>query len=190
MEQRFHLGRPGGTLIVRDEGARAAFEAVMPDDKQGLYKAYIAGAGGTLLLGTLMPENGRLFLRRTVSIAELTQKGCWPVTRGEARLAFPFGQSGQQRESVSCAPGWSREPNPARLMGDRVLAQAAGELRGTLYCRENGGFALAAPMEKGAAFPLPPLFCFAHIETLCQRPYAVFHFNAHGCPIFQNKENE
>lgn len=185
MEQRFQLGRPGGVLTVRDEGAKAVFEAQMPDDRQGLYKVYLTGGGGSLLLGTLMPENGALRLRRTLTVAELKQKGCWPVTRGEARLAYSFGAAEQ-----SGIPGWTRENDPARLMGDRVLAHAAAELRGALLRREAGGFALAAPVEQSGGFPMSPLFCFAHVETLQGRPYAVFHFNAHGCPIFPNRENQ
>ena len=37
MEQRFGLGRGGGSLLVREEGLTASFEAEMADDKQGLY---------------------------------------------------------------------------------------------------------------------------------------------------------
>lgn len=187
MEQRFSLGRSGGTLLVRDEGPRAVFEVELPDDGRGLYKAYAHGNGGTLLLGTLMPERGRLRLRRTMAISDLERRGCWPVTGGEGRLEFFFNQSGQGN---ACAPGWSREENPARLMVERLLAHAAGELRGTLFKREEEGFSLAAPMDMGGAFPMTPLFCFASLETLCGRTYAVFHFNGHGYPIFQNKENK
>lgn len=188
MEWKFALGR-GGTLFVQEMGPRALFLCEVPDDKRGLYKAYLRGREGRSLLGTLMPENGRLKLQRTLAIDELERKRLWPVTGGEIELAYAF--SGASPSAVRQGPtGWNREENPAHLMGDRVLSHAANELRGVLFCREAGGFALAVPYEEKMAFPMQPLFCFAHIERLQERPYAVFHFNAHGCPIFQNKEND
>lgn len=194
MEQRFGLGRGSGSLLVRQEGETVSFEADMRDDKQGLYKAYAMGPGGSLPLGTLMPEGGRLVLRRTIPMTELKRKGMWPVTGGEARLSFSFGQGGggghAPQGSGQAASGWMRAENPARLMGDRFLAQTMGEARGVLYRREEGGFALAIPMEKGSAFPMTPLFCFAHLEKLSDRLYAIFHFNSHGCPIFRNKNDQ
>ncbi|HWS42432.1 MAG TPA: hypothetical protein VN421_05035 [Pseudoflavonifractor sp.] len=186
VEQHFSLGQRGGALLVRDEGPRAVFEAELPDDGRGLYKAYVCGKGGSTLLGTLTPERGRLRLRRTIPIGELERRGCWPVTGAEGRLEFFFSRDGQRS---ACAPGWSREENPARLMGERLLARSAGELRGALLRREEGGFSLAAPMEKGGAFPMTPLFCFASLETLCERTYAVFHFNGSGYPVLWNKED-
>ncbi len=190
MEERFGLGRPGAALLVREEGLQASFEAGMPDDKQGLYKVYITGRGGSMLLGTLMPEGGRLFLRRGFPIAELTRKGVWPVTAGEVKLSFPFGAPRQQSNLHSPVPGWVREENPARLMGDRVLARSAGELRGALFRRGEDGFSLAAPLEKERAFPLTPLFCFAHLEKLSEKNYIIFHFNSKGCPVFENKKKK
>ncbi len=183
MEQRFTLGQAGGVLTVHEEGLRAVFEADMPDDRQGLYKVHVAGAGGGMLLGTLMPESGRLHLRRSLPVGELRQKGCWPVTKGEAKIAFHFEQSSNSGAN-GCPPGWHREENPAQLMGDRILARAAGQTRGMLLRREEGGFSLAVPFDQARDFPLTPLFCFARVEHLGQRPYAIFKFNGHGCPIF------
>ncbi len=183
MEQRFGLGRGGGRLLVREEGLTASFEAEMADDKQGLYKLFIAGQGGNLLLGTFMPEGGRLTLRRAVPLAELRRRGVWPVTGGEARMSFSFGRD-------TPAVGWVRAENPARLMGDRLLSQAVYEQRGLLYRREEGGFSLAAPMERGRPFPMTPIFCFARLEKLPLGLYAIFCFNKHGCPIFRNEKKE
>lgn len=186
VEQQFSLGQRGGSLLVRDAGARAVFEAELPDDGRGLYKAYIRGKGGSTLLGTLIPEAGRLRLHRTIPIGELERRGCWPVTGAEGRLEFFFNRDGQRS---ACAPGWSREENPARLMGEGLLARSAGELRGVLFKREEGGFSLAAPLEKGRDFPMTPLFCFATLENMCERTYAVFHFNGKGYPVLWNKED-
>ena len=133
METRFALGAAGGALTVREEGGRAVFEAVLPDDRRGLYKVWLTGRGGQFLLGTLMPENARLRLHRTLPVAELERHGVWPLTGAQARLAFPFG------EGESTPPkGWRWEREPGRLLGDRQ--------RGAAFCRfpVRGGKAPAA----------------------------------------------
>ena len=61
----------GGTLLLREDGPRIRFEAVRPDDGQGLYKAWVLGEEGELLLGTLIPEGDGLRLTRTVSRSAL-----------------------------------------------------------------------------------------------------------------------
>lgn len=186
MEQRYSLKMSGGSLQTWEEGARAVFDCNLSDDGRGLYKAYIKGMGGRFLLGTLMPEGGQLRLRRTVSLDELKKKQLWPPMGAEAELAFPFGQ-GMQRAAPQLPSGWRREGDPARLMGDHLLAQAAGRVGGALFLGEEEGFALALPWDHGAEFPLAALFCFAHVERLGERWYAVFHFNRCGCPVFPNK---
>ena len=65
----------GGTLSLREEGPRVHLEAARPDDGRGLYKAWVRGRQGSLLLGTLVPEAGGLRLRRTVSRSSLEQAG-------------------------------------------------------------------------------------------------------------------
>ena len=186
MEERYSLGVPGSSLTVREEGARAVFTAELPDDGRGLYKAYLTGAGGQLLLGTLMPDKGKLRLHRGFSVGELRQKGFWPPVGGEARLAFSFAQEALRKPSQP--QGWQKENEPARLLGDRLLKQSAGRLERALIRREESGFALAAPWRADGAFPLTPLFCFAKVEMLGKESWAVFHFNEKGCPIFPDGE--
>ena len=83
--------RGGGTLTLRREGARVRMEAERPEDGQGLYKVWLHGDhGGKLLLGTLVPEQGRLMLRRTLSVDALERAGCWPQFWAAAALAFSF----------------------------------------------------------------------------------------------------
>ena len=65
----------GGTLSLEEEGLRVHLRAVCPDDGRGLYKVWVRGRGGSLLLGTLTPENGRLALSRTLSRSTLGQAG-------------------------------------------------------------------------------------------------------------------
>ena len=110
----------GGTLSLEEEGLRVHLRAVCPDDGRGLW---VRGRGGSLLLGTLTPENGRLALSRTLSRSTLGQAGCWPVTGGNTVLVFPFTEQSEEGEP------WRPEPDPARLCRDpllRLLQRAGG----------------------------------------------------------------
>lgn len=47
-----------GVVTVRQEGEQALCQAMGPLEGYGLYKAWLRGAGGKVLLGTLIPEGG------------------------------------------------------------------------------------------------------------------------------------
>lgn len=177
MDRQFSLMDGQGWLTLREEGPRVCFRAELPDDGRGLYKAYLTGpGGGRVLLGTLIPEGGALRLTRTLSAGELARRGVWPPEGAQAELAFPAAPA-----------GWTREERPARLMGERMLARCAEGLRGVLLRRRKGDFSLAVPWEAGREFPLTPLFCFARVERLAGKDYAVFRFSARGCPKMPHK---
>jgi len=167
----------GGSLQYREEGGKVTFEAVRPDDKRGLYKLRLYGRGRGLELGTLLPEQGVLRLRRIFSVDKLKSEGCWPVTDAEVVLAIPFGGG-------NTPPGWTREDTPARLLhADKLLARSAAELCHTLLRREDGFFQLAVPYGEGSPFALTPLFCLAKAERLGEKDYIVFYFREDGVPV-------
>ena len=178
MERRFSLGGGRGWLTVRDTQGCAECKGELPDDKKGLYKGWLAGPGGKVLLGTFVPEKGVLRLSRTISIAELEHQGAWPPTGGEAVLAYAVGQ---KRGKPSLPAGWSRITEPARLMGEPLLARAweGGE---ALFHKDEQGFLLARRFRTDRPFPLTPLFCFAQVRELDGVPYVVFPFRPGGCP--------
>lgn len=181
MERQFPLLEGRGRLTVREEGPRALCRAELPDDGRGLYKAYLSGSGGSFLLGTLIPERGTLRLSRTLTLDELKRLGVWPPEGASVKLAF-------SAEKSSASPtGWVREEHPARLLGEPLLSRCVQGLRGALLRRGEHDFFLALPWRTGETFPLTPLFCFARPERIAGREYAVFQFNAHGCPRMPHK---
>ena len=131
MEQRFALDGGVGALSVREEGPRASIAAERPDDGRGLYKAYLRGRGGSVLLGTMTPENGRLLVRRTFSLDELRRRGAWPVLGGAAEMAFSF------RGEETPPQGWSWAEGGRLELGERRLRQSASRL-GRILCRRDG----------------------------------------------------
>ncbi len=181
MEERFSLADGQGWLEVREEGPRARFQARLCGGA-GLYKVHLEGPEGSALLGTLIPEGGALCLRRIVSLSELRRRGAWPPCGAWVEPVYPPEEGGGVPE------GWVREGAPARLLGEPLLARAAGEARGVLLRRRPEGFQLAVPYRPDRAFSLTPLFCFARIERLGERDYAVFCFDRCGCPRLSHKE--
>ena len=61
-------------------------------------------------------------------------------------------------------------------------AQAAQTAPRPLYRPRPQGFQLAWPWDPEAPFPLPPVFCFARVQSLGDRPYLVFQFQPGGIP--------
>lgn len=163
----------GGQLKIEPDGGFVRCEATRVNDGQGIYKVWLTGAGGNLLLGTLAPERGMLHLCRRVSRDSLARAGCWPVVGGRSVLAFSFVRSGWVREAAD------------RRMTDPVLRQSvrgvSARIRG-----ETDGFRLAVPFDTARPFPLTPVFCFARVEPVEGQLCAVFCFDGQGRPRMQD----
>lgn len=172
----------GGTLSLREEGPRVHLEAARPDDGRGLYKAWVRGRQGSLLLGTLAPEAGGLRLRRTVSRSSLGQAGCWPVTGGNCVLTYPFPGAG--------GPGsvWAPEPLPERLCRDPLVKESLRGRSGFCGRRDGALCLLSAPFRPDRPFPIPVLFCLARVESRGGRPWLVWAFDLEGTPVLPRIE--
>jgi hypothetical protein len=166
----------GGTLSLEEEGIRVRLRAVRGDDGRGLYKAWVRGRGGSLLLGTLTPEQGRLTLSRTLSRSMLEQAGCWPVTGGNTVLVFPFADQPEEGET------WRPEPDPARLCADPLLRALLRGRAGFFSGQEGDTRLLAAPFSPQKEFPLPVLFCLAQVEERAGHLWLVWRFDRSGIP--------
>ncbi|WP_297212943.1 hypothetical protein [uncultured Flavonifractor sp.] len=178
MERRFSLLDGRGWLNVRESQGRAECCGELPDDKKGLYKGWLLGPEGRVLLGTFVPEEGVLRLTRTLGRAELERQGGWPPVGAEAALTYRVQRGAPSRPAP---PGWTWTAHPAQLLGEPLLVRAAGK-GGALLRREEGGFTLAYPFRTDRPFPLTPLFCFARVTRLEGAYYAAFPFRAGGCP--------
>lgn len=146
---------------VTEQGPRAVIEVWREDDGKGLYKAYLTGPGGRRLLGTLIPEEGRLYLRRVLSIDSLRRQGTWPVRQVEEELACSFQERAAEIH-------WD----------DAVLRRSARKLPRHTLRREGEGFSLSFPFDPRAPFPLVPAFCFARLEG----GRLIFSFQKGGVP--------
>lgn len=177
----------GGTLSLREDGPRVVLEGRRPPDGQGLYKLWLQGGrGGSCLLGTMAPEGGALTIRRTLTRQALEQTGCWPVTGGKAVLVYSFTDSAPQKKM------WSWERQPARLLGEEALREAAAQAGPMRYRQEGECFYLAVPFSTDRPLPLTALFCLGRVEQVEGAPHMVWKFNQKGMPllVYNRRENK
>ncbi len=144
---------------VTEQGPRVLIEICCENNGEGLYKAYIQGNGGRVLLGTLMPEKGQLYLKRLLSIDSLRRQGCWPIRRVERELVCSF-----QNDLIQ----WE----------DEVLRNCAKRMPYHTLNRNKEGFSLSFPFDPHKPFPLTPAFCFARVEN----GKVIFSFHSNGIP--------
>lgn len=147
-----------GILRVTAEGQDTCFEVRCPP-MPGLYRAYVQGERGRLLLGVMEGEG----LRRRFS----------------PTLTSPIGRilSGRMEESVLCqADDWTSAP-------EDWLAQYPPFPPETLFCRRGRRYYLAIPYAEEKPFPLEKYFCFARVRTMDGRLRAVFIFDRDGNPL-------
>ena len=69
------------------------------------------------------------------------------------------------------------------FFGNAALDAELAATEGALWRAENGARFLALPYAAERAFPLTALFCFAKIERINEKEYAVYHVDACGCPL-------
>ncbi len=173
----------GGTLTIEELGGRIHFHATRPQDGRGLYKVWIFGSVGRMLLGTMTPQGDSLQLSRTLSRTSLLSAGCYPVAGGEVVMAFPFQQ---KNEKNPIPQGWEITENIAVLFQDKLLKQGIYP-KNFLKKQEDFGFLLAIKFDITAEFPVIPLFCLCGLEKLEGIDYLVWKFDELGRPIFWNK---
>ena len=177
MGQRLEL-EGGGWLEVREQGGYVQLSACRKREQDGLYKVRLLGAGGTYLLGTMIPEGDQLCLRRTLSRDALTMHGVWPVTGGIVEMAYSFTDIDKSQSERS----WRWEHHPALLFQDGVLSEAAAAWGSMLFRAQPDGFQLAAAYDHRHPFPLTPVFCFGCICTVDNQPHISFLFSKNGTP--------
>ena len=175
MEHTLSFGRRG-ILRYWENGPKVELLMEVPNDGSGLYQGWIQGGGERVELGTLLPEQQMLRLRRSLPMDRLRAAGCWPVKEAGLKLIHSFGVAGPPQ-------GWHKEDNPARLFPkDPFLREMVSGLHSCLLWVGKEGFSLAVPFERGRPFSLVPLFCFARIRQLGGRYHAVFPFHHDGRP--------
>lgn len=164
-------GKSVGELILEKESLYTWFTVQCHLPESGLWCAWVIGEKNNLRLGVLEPTEGHFSIRRRYSDRLTVPLG--KVLRGEVRFVL--------NEELE----WDRLSDPDKqirapwlrnqIKGKNVLVRFEGEM-----------FLLAFPYDRGKAFPLVPLFCFAEIRPIREQEYVVFAFDQKNQPVFQS----
>jgi len=173
MSERVNM-EGGGLAYIREDGGRVRFRCEGELRRDGIYKVWVRGDGGELLLGTMVPEGDRLVLERVMGTGELRRCGCWPVRSLRCRLAWAFPGRGQS--------GWQWEEHPERLVDAETARVGAWERM--LLCRSGAGFELAVPLRRQRPLPLTALFCLARWGKIGGELCIIWSFDEGGSPCF------
>ena len=148
-----------GTLAVTPSGADTVFRVRCTGLPAGLYRLYVCGDGGELLLG-------------------VTEDGCLH-RRFSAAMTAPLGAVTWCRAQPAAAPQW----RPATLSDSLPWHVPAG----TLLRRQGAVTQLAAPWRQGEPFPLPELFCFAAVGRLAGVTRVFYGFSGSWTPAMPER---
>ena len=168
----------GGRIRFWEEGARVFFRCERELSTDGIYKVWLRGDEGGMLLGALVPEGGMLRLCRTLSVAELRRCGCWPVRGARCVMAYSFGRK-------NGGDGWYWEEDPGRFV-DRET-RMLGEWSRMLCRKIPDGTELAYPVRGNTPIQLVHLFCLAQLRQVRGEMCLVWRFSADGTPSFPKK---
>ncbi len=77
-----------GKVVLRWDDLHVTVHAAARWGGEGICKLCAVGEGGWCILGTLMPENGRLVLDRTLPLSQLSRAGAWPISGVAVTLLY------------------------------------------------------------------------------------------------------
>lgn len=170
----------GGRIKMWEEAGKVFFRCERELSRAGLYKVWIGGDGGELLLGTLVPEGGCLRLLRAMWPMELRRSGCWPVRSARCRMTYPFSGGGHD--------GWRWVERPQEFVDAETAG--LGEWCPMLYYKGTDELCLAWPVRRDVPVPLAALFCLARSRFIRGELCLVWRFDAQGRPRIPVREEE
>jgi hypothetical protein len=135
-----------GELLCRDEGCYMLCCVDVPMWESGVKKVWLCSqGGGRVLLGTLVPEDGRLRLHRRISHSTLRCCGLGPL---ECARINPQEEERSWHSLSTLSTGDS-------ALDKRLRAHPEG-----LWRRDESALRLRFPWQAGKAVPMMSLFCF------------------------------
>lgn len=163
---------PCGTVRLEEQGLYTKIAACCGARRDCLFSLILEGERGSLTLGVPEWSDGCYVLRRTIVTKECRQIGkvcCAYLTERSTQA------EAQEREQ-----GWMRLKKPEYFFHS-LTPQLAGN--DACYWKQaaNGRW-LAVPIDDGRPFLLPRYFCFAKVQRLWGKSYAVFFFDSEDQP--------
>ena len=172
-------GRSIGELTVTREGLYDCFRVECSPPERELYRAYAVGEQGRLRLGILEPEGKGFGIRRRIPAREAAEAG--RLVCGQLRT---LAEEAAGAASIPEAD-WRAAPRPERLFRSAFLREQLRGIPGVLVREQAGCRFVALPYSGRRPFLLASLFCFARIQRISGREYAVFAFDREENPVFR-----
>lgn len=139
-----------GEIRCQSDGFRTAFSIDVPSWGSGVKKVWLTGEnGGKLLLGTLMPEYGRMRLSKTLSRSALRAAGADPPVSGEVNPGHPDGEW-QSLKTFS---------HP-----DSIIRESVARLSNGFWKRQNGAIVVRFSWRLDMPVPVTALFCLSEVH--------------------------
>lgn len=146
-EEGFHRGE----VQWASDGCRTTFTIDALFWSAGVKKVWLVGEGGArLLLGTLLPEQGRLRLSRTLSHSALRTAGLERILSAEIEGEAADMRQWQSLETFTCA--------------DSVLTAAVSKLTEGSWRQEGDVLTVRFPWRVGRSVPVSALFCLSEVK--------------------------
>ena len=164
-------GSVQGELTLNKENLYTRFHVRCCLPGGGLWCVWAVGEKGELRLGVLEPCGDRAEICRRFS-EQMTQP-VGALLRGELRPVI-------KREE-------SRWKGVSEMAHQTPWLQQLRNCAGVMVCMDKRRYSLAVPYAQDRPFPLLSLFCFADIQCISGKRYAVFAFDERNQPVFPEK---
>lgn len=164
-------GKSAGELTREEEALYTWFTARCRLPEDGLWCAWVVGKTGELRLGVLEPTGEQAVIRRRFS----------------RRMTQPLGEllRGEARPLSSAMADWKAISRPEELFRTPFLRRQLRGATGVLTRETEQGRYLALPWDVRRPFFMTGLFCFARMQRIQGRDYAVFAFDREENPVFR-----
>ncbi len=167
-----------GSIRAEQQGLYTSFSADCDGQEERLYSLYLEGERGSVLLGVPEWREGRYVLRRTLANREWEPVGAVRCARLKER-----GVPEQMGASEQADGGWMRLEHPEYFF--RCTAPQLAVCGPCYWKQAADGRYLAVPLDAGRPFLLPRYFCFARVEQLWGKSFAIFFFDTKERPCLR-----
>ena len=203
MEKEIWLEKESvGRAVFSQDGGHLEIEAVCPY-KDGIWRLYMTENEKYHNLGVMIPESGKLMLKRRVSLPALglrPERACLRLMPGSqtpkpeeeedgAPERDPTPEEAETEESrpeacesppAGITDRWCACPAPAELTDDELMRDLLAPVSGALYRYRGGGVELAVPAQEAQA--VSAVLCLTRAEKIRDGEYFVISLDGSGRP--------
>ena len=175
----FYGDNPIGRLIIERDGAAYHFQCSCRYFSADVLRLYCVSGEKTALLGVMLPEGGKLVLKKRFTKNMLSDIGITDISRCFLRGREEPAPEPEVKEKIAIiapteAANWLPAYDAASLFSDADIASACRDVTGALTKESRDSRLLAIPILLDAPFPLMPVFCFGWSEKIDGKDYVVF----------------